>query len=323
MSAAGQTLGLSSPRVLIPFALVTIIWGSTWLVIKDQLGPVPAQWSIAYRFLIAAVAMGLYALSRGASFKVGRNGHLLAIAFAIPQFTLNFNFVYAAEAHVTSGLVAVVFALLLVPNSLFAWAFLGQKPSARFAVGSLIAVAGVALLFIQEMRSNPGNANEVLIGIALTIGGILCASISNVLQGTGPLRARPIPSMLAIGMAYASLANIAVAYAVSGPPVLEYRLGYFLGVAYLGLFGSAAAFAMYFAVIRAIGPGKAAYSSLLVPVLAMALSTIFEGYHWSMLAVAGGVLALVGLLVALRSARAAPSQASKSGPAPHQPAPTD
>ncbi|HLL59597.1 MAG TPA: DMT family transporter, partial [Allosphingosinicella sp.] len=105
------------PRVFIPFIIITLIWGSTWIVIRDQLGPVPPTWSVTYRYIIACAAMFAYALFKKVPLRVGREGHLLALAFGIPQFFLNFNFVYAAEQYITSGIVAVVFALLLVQNS--------------------------------------------------------------------------------------------------------------------------------------------------------------------------------------------------------------
>ena len=310
MSPASQP-GFSSPRVLIPFLLVTLIWGSTWLVIKDQLGPVPAEWSVTYRFAVATAAMFIYARMTGASFKVGRRGHLLALAFGLPQFLLNFNFVYAAEEHVTSGLVAVMYAMLLVPNSLLAWAFLGHKPTRRFAIGSLITVAGTSLLFVQEMRSNPASNEAVLLGIGLSVGGVLSASVANVLQATKAVKAHPIASLLTLGMLYGTIADAVFAWVTTGPPVIETRVSYLAGTLYLGLLGSALAFTLYFAVIRAVGPGKAAYSGLLVPMIAMALSTLFEDYHWSALAVAGGLLALTGLFIALRSARPGPAQATE------------
>ncbi|HEY0412560.1 MAG TPA: DMT family transporter [Allosphingosinicella sp.] len=290
-------------RVLLPFLLVTAIWGSTWLVIRDQIGIVPPTWSVTYRFAIAAAAMFAYAAATGASLRIGREGHLLALTFGIPQFVLNFNFVYAAEHYVTSGLVAVVFALLLVPNSALARLFLRHPMSGRFLIGSGIAIAGVALLFLQELRASAAHPGEVLIGIGLTLLGVLSASASNVLQGTQRLRRRPIASMLAWGMTYGVAANAIVAYALYGPPIFEARIGYWVGLCYLGLLASALAFTVYFGLIRAIGPGRAAYSNVLVPIIAMGLSTAFEGYHWSKPAVAGGILALAGLVIALRSRR--------------------
>jgi drug/metabolite transporter (DMT)-like permease len=289
------------PRILVPFLLITLIWSSTWIVIKDQLGAVPPAWSVTYRFVIAAAAMFAWARASGASLRLGRRGQIFAALFGVPQFCLNFNFVYAAEHHVTSGLVATVFALLMVPNSALAWLFLKQKVGWAFVLGSAIASAGVALLFVQEMRASPVPPEQVALGIGLTLLGVLSASIANILQASRRLAAWPLASLLAWGMVYGVIANALLAWSVAGPPVVEARPVYWLGLVYLGLFASALAFPLYFAVMRAVGPGKAAYSSVLVPILAMVLSTLFEGYRWSTLAVAGGVLALAGLLIALRS----------------------
>ena len=293
------------PRILIPFLLITLIWSSTWIVIKDQLGAVPPTWSVTYRFVVAAAAMFVWAAASGASLRIGRRGHLLAALFGIPQFCLNFNFVYAAEHHVTSGLVATVFALLMVPNSALAWLFLKQRVTWSFVAGSAVACVGVALLFVQEIRANPTSADEVLLGIGLTLLGVLSASAANILQAGRGVATMPLASLLAWGMVYGIVANALLAWAAAGPPVIEARPAYWLGLVYLGLFASALAFPLYFAVMRAVGPGKAAYSSVLVPILAMVLSTLFEGYRWSTLALAGGALALVGLVIALRSRAAA------------------
>jgi drug/metabolite transporter (DMT)-like permease len=291
------------PRVLLPFLLITLIWGSTWIVITDQLGTVPPAWSVAYRFAIAAAAMFAYARWTGASLRIGREGHLLAFLFGIPQFFLNYNLVYAAELYVTSGLVAVVFALLIVPNSLFAWLFLKQRMTGGFLLGSAVALAGVALLFLQEFRSSGAAPVNVFAGLGLTCVAVLAASVSNVMQASERLRRRPVAAMLAWGMFYGALADSAVAWLIYGPPTGEARFGYWLSLLYLAFAASALAFAYYFRIIRIIGPARAAYSSVLIPILAMALSTAFEHYRWSPLAAAGGVLTLLGLILALRAKR--------------------
>jgi len=166
------------PRVFIPFIIITLIWGSTWIVIRDQLGPVPPTWSVAYRYIIACAAMFAYALFKKVPLRVGREGHLLALAFGIPQFFLNFNFVYAAEQYITSGIVAVVFALLLVPNSALAWLFLKHKITVRFVIGSAVAMAGVLLLFLNELKHSSASSEHVLIGIGLTLLGVGSAAFS-------------------------------------------------------------------------------------------------------------------------------------------------
>src|SRR5947209_15572091 len=117
--------------------------------------------------------MFVYARWSGASLRIGREGHLLALLFGIPQFCLNYNLVYAAELYVTSGLVAVIFALLIVPNSLLAWLFLKQRVAVGFLAGSAVALAGVALLFVQEFRASSAPATSVLAGIGLTLLAVL------------------------------------------------------------------------------------------------------------------------------------------------------
>jgi drug/metabolite transporter (DMT)-like permease len=295
--------------ILVPFALITLIWGSTWLVIRDQIATVPPTWSVTYRFIVAGAAMFAWAAWRGESLRIGRQGHLLALAFGIPQFFINFNFVYWAEHYVTSGLVAVVFAMLLVPNSAFARIFLKQPVTGRFALGSAVAMAGVALLFANEMRQSPAGPGDVLLGIGLTVVGVLGASAANIIQASETMRVRPVAAMLAWGMFYGVLANAAVAWVLFGAPTAEARFGYWFGLVYLGLFASALAFTLYFEIIRRIGPAKAAYSSVVVPIIAMALSTVFEDYRWSTLAAAGGALALLGLVIALRARRGPPAAA--------------
>lgn len=291
------------PRILFPFVLITMIWGSTWLVITGQLGTVPPAWSITYRFAIGAAVMFVYAAFTVRAIRLDREGHLWAAALGIPQFCLNFNCVYLAERHVTSGLVAVVFALLLVPNTFLSRIFLKHRFSARFFLGSLIAVAGVALLFIQALRSTQLGATEVTIGIGLTLLGVVSASIGNVIQAADRLRSRSIPVILAWAMAYAALANLLIAWIFYGPPVFDQRMYYVAGLFYLGVIASAVTFPLYFRIIQTIGPGRAAYTSLLIPIIAMTLSTIFEGYAWSLLAALGGILALAGLFIALRARR--------------------
>jgi drug/metabolite transporter (DMT)-like permease len=289
--------------VTLPFIVFTAIWGTTWIVIRDQLGTVPAQWSITYRFLIAGAAMALVARLKGEKLSLGGRAIGAAAMLGFLQFVINFNAVYLAEHHITSGLVATVFALLLIPNSLLAWAFLGQKPSARFGWSSLFAVAGIALLFAHELREHPGRVDAILIGMGLTLGGMLAASAATVFQARDEVKHHPLFALLAWAMGLGALMDGVLALLFAGPPVLETRPGYWAGLFYLAIFASALAFSLYLSVVRKIGPGKAAYSSVLVPIIAMGLSTWLEGYRWTPLAVTGAVLALGGMVGALSRSR--------------------
>ncbi len=288
-----------SPRVLIPFLAVSIIWGSTWIVIKDQIAVVPASWSVTYRFLIGGITMLIVALLTKVPIRLDRRGLQFVTLLGLAQFCLNFNFVYRAEHYITSGLVAIVFALLFVPNALISRLFLGLKFSRSFLVGSLVAVTGIGNLFLNEARGDLSDQRATLTGICFTLMGVLSASSANVMLASNRAKAMPMAAILGWAMMIGAALDGVLAWLTSGPPTIEWRTGYFAGLAYLGIIASALAFSLYFRTIRDIGPAKAGYSSVLVPVLAMALSTSLEGYRWTTLSIAGSGIAFAGMLIAL------------------------
>ena len=290
-------------EVAVPFAIFTAIWGSTWIVIRDQLGTVPPQWSVAYRFIIATIAMALVAKWRGEKLALGRAALLPALFLGFAQFCINFNAVYLAERHITSGVVATIFALLLIPSTLLAWAFLGHRPTGRFLWSSLVAIAGIALLFVHEFQQHAAQAGEITTGIGLTLCGMVGAAAANVCQARDEVRRFPLYSMLAWSMAVGAIFDASFAFVMSGAPVLDARPGYWIGVLYLALPASVLTFSLYYPVVRKIGPAKAAYSSVLVPIIAMAFSTALEGYRWTPLAISGAILALGGMVGALSRPR--------------------
>ena len=291
--------------VVLPFIVFTAIWGSTWIVIRGQLGTVPPQWSVTYRFIIAAFAMAAVAAWKGESLRIGGKGVFAALFLGITQFCINFDAVYLAEQHITSGVVATVFALLLIPSSLLAWAFLGQRPSARFAWSSLVAVSGVMLLFAHEVREHSASARAVAAGIGLTFFGMLGASAANVMQARPEIRRFPLFAMLAWSMAAGAVVDGIIAAAMTGLPVLDTSPMYWAGLLYLSLAASVLNFSLYYPVIRRIGPAKTAYSSVVVPIIAMGFSTWLEDYRWTPVALAGALLSLGGMAGALSGRRIA------------------
>jgi drug/metabolite transporter (DMT)-like permease len=298
-----QPPGSTFRSVTLPFIIFTAIWGSTWIVIRGQLGAVPPQWSVTYRFVIGTAAMCLIALVRRDGLKLPVSGIVAAIVLGFTQFCVNFNAVYLAERHITSGVVATVFALLLIPSSLLGWAFLDHKPTRRFFWSSLVAVAGIVLLFLHELHEHPAAARSILAGIGLTLVGMIAAAVANVWQARPEVRRFPLFTMLAWAMAFGTLIDAILALAIAGPPVIDHRPVYWAGLFYLALAASVLTFSLYYPVVRRIGPAKAAYSSVIVPIIAMGLSTAFEGYRWTPTTIAGAVLALGGMVGALSRER--------------------
>ena len=291
---------LLRPRIAIPFVLVALIWGSTWYVITGQIDAVPPSWSVAYRFALATPAMFALGLVMRQPMRMSTAGHALALLIGLTQFCGNFNFVYRAELHLTSGVVAVMFGMLMVPNALFAWWWLGQKVTPRFFLGSLVATAGIALLLVDEARAARLEGN-VLLGVALALGGLLSASIANVVQAGATGRAQPMVTLLAFAMLYGTAFDVGIAWLTAGPPVFPASTAFWAGTAWLAFAGSVVTFPLYYGIVRTIGAGRAAYNGVLVIFVAMLISTLIEGYEWSPLAIAGATLGTFGMIVALRA----------------------
>jgi drug/metabolite transporter (DMT)-like permease len=227
-------------------------------------------------------------------------GHLLALTIGLTQFCLNFNLVYRAEIHLTSGIVAVLFGLLMLPNAVLGRIFLDQQVTPRFVAGGLVGLAGIAALLVNEAHNAP-LGGDVALGVAFCAIAILSASCANIAIATRLAQGVPVVVLLTWAMAWGTLADAALAWSVAGAPVFPASPRYWGGVAYLGLIGSVLAFPLYYTLVRKLGAGRAAYNGVVVPVVAMALSTLFEGYRWSPLALIGGVLALGGMVIALRA----------------------
>jgi drug/metabolite transporter (DMT)-like permease len=289
-----------SPKVLIPFMLTGTIWGSTWFVITGQIADVPAAWGVFYRFMVATPALFALAVVMGQRLRLNRPEHLLALGVGIAQFSGNFLFVYHAESHITSGIVAVMFALLMVPNAVFAKVFIGEKVAGGFVGGSMVAIMGVVMLLVHEWNAAPLGGN-VGLGIVLAVGGMLAASIANVVQANPTGRGVPMVSFLAWAMLYGTAFDLAYALATEGPPTIPAAWQFWAGTAYLAIIGSVVTFPLHYNLVREIGAGRTAYNGIVTVCVAMLLSTLFEGFVWDALSAGGMALALIGMGLALRS----------------------
>jgi drug/metabolite transporter (DMT)-like permease len=291
---------LLSPRIAVPFLLISLIWGSTWLVIADQIAVAPPLWSVVWRFAPACLAAFVLALITGKSLIMAGKAHALAFALGLFQFCGNYALVYHSELHLTSGIVAVLVSLLIVPNAILGRWLLGEPITRGFIVGSLVAIAGIGLLLVNEAQT-ARLGRDVPLGVLLALGSMLAASIASVIQAGETGRSVPMASLLAWSMFYGTGIDVALAWASEGPPVIPTSASFWAGALYLAIIGSVVTFTVYWHLVRELGAGRAAYQGVLSVIIAMALSTVFEDYRWSTLAVAGAVLALIGLVIALRA----------------------
>jgi drug/metabolite transporter (DMT)-like permease len=295
-----QTPGLVGPVAL--FAITTAIWGSTWLGIKFQLGVVPPQASVVYRFAIAAAVLALACVARGRSLAFAPRTHVWLAAQGMTFFGLNYVAVYVAESYVTSGLVAVAFSTISFMTPIGARLAFGTPIAARTSIGAALGVAGVALLFLPELRTDKTGGDPAL-GIAYAFAATAIATVGNLVSIRLQRDRVPLFTGTAWGMAYGA-ATAAVAATIAGTAwTFDLRWPYVASLVYLALFGSIVAFVAYFLLLRQVGAAPASFLGVSTPVVAMLLSTLFEGYQWTWVAAIGVALAVGGIVLALGGKR--------------------
>ncbi len=280
------------------YTITILIWGSTWLGIKFQLGTVDPALSVAYRFALAALILFGWCLVRRLPLRFSRGEHFFIAMQGIFLFSVNYLLFYLAELQITSGLAAVVFSTIVVMNLLNGRLILGTPIELRVLLGGALGMVGLVLLFWPEMAA-VNFSGPVVVGILLSFAATYLASLGNIVSARNQRRKLPVVQTNAIGMAYGSLCMVLVVIVTGTPLTIDLTAPYLISLAYLALFGSVIAFGCYLSLVGRIGPGRAAYATLLFPVVALALSTIWENYQWSLPAVSGVLLILCGNYLAL------------------------
>ena len=278
------------------FSIATLIWGSTWLAITFQLGSVAAEASVVYRFALAALMLAAWCLATGRSLRFPAAQHAWLASQGALLFGLNYLCVYWAEQHIASGLVAVLFSLIVFLNLVGVRVFFATPVNRRTALGAALGVAGVTLLFWRELA---GMQTDALRGILFGLAATVFASGGNLLAVRNQRRGIPLLPGVAWGMTYGTLTIAIVAALNDIVWTFDPRPGYVLSLLYLAAFGSVIAFAAYLTLLGKIGAARAGYVGVAVPVVALLLSTVFERYQWTLPALAGAALCIAGNVLVL------------------------
>ena len=281
------------------FYLSTVlIWGSTWLAIKYQLGSVAPIWSIAYRFALASFILLIWCLVTRRPMRFSMKEHLYMALQGILLFAVNYYFFYLAEIRITSGLAAVVFSTIVVMNLVNGRIFLGTPMDARVLVGGILGLFGLSLLFWPEMAA-VNFSGPILSGLLLSFAATYLASLGNILSARNQSNHLPVLQTNTFGMAYGTCCMVLLGSLTGTPVSIAGTAPYLLSLVYLAFFGSVIAFGCYLTLIGRIGAGRAAYATLLFPIVALLLSTIWENYHWTLFGMFGMGLILFGNYLAL------------------------
>ena len=291
------------------YSLTALIWGSTWLAITFQLGKVDPEISVVYRFALASGILIAYSAIRRLKMRFTLREHGFIALQGLTLFSINYVLVYIAELHLASGYVAIVFSLIVVFNVLFGALFLRDPVRPRVLIGGAIGILGLILVFLPSLDGLVLSGGQGL-GMMLALGGTIVASIGNMVSARNQRHKIPIVQANAYGMGYGALITLVVALMRGSQVSFEASPGYVLSLLYLAIFGTVIAFGSYLTILGRIGPDRAGYIAIIFPIVALLLSTLFEGLTWEPITLLGAGLVIVGNIIAMaRRRRALPEEA--------------
>jgi drug/metabolite transporter (DMT)-like permease len=268
------------------YAATVLIWGTTWIAITYQLGPAAPTTSVMLRFALASGILFLWCALRRIPVRLTARQHGRAAAQGACLFGVNLLLMYLAERSIPSGVVSVLFTLIMPMNIVGSRMLFGTPISMRTKIGAALGLAGVALVFWPEFREIH-SLGASLTGLACALLGTASASAGNLMWARNQREGMPIVQTNAFGMAYGA-ATVGLVGLIFGQSFhVTWSGPYALSLVYLAVFGSVLAFGAYLTLIGRIGAGRAAYTGVLFPLVALAISTIWEHYHWTPSALVG------------------------------------
>jgi len=298
------------------YLITVLIWGSTWLAIKFQLGVVSPELSVAYRFTLAALLLFTFSAARRLPLRFNWRQHAFMALQGFLLFSFNYYMVYLAETYLTSGLVAILFSMLTISNVLFGAIFLRAPVRARVVIGSITGILGMVLIFGPELVSFD-LSNGSSLGVILGVVSVISASLGNIVSARNQCQGLPVIQTNAYGMAYGTVIMLILAIFTGAPLTIDFSPSYVISLLYLALFGSVIAFGSYLTLLGRIGADRAAYVTVLFPIIALILSTLFEVMSWSLAQFSGVALVLIGNVIVLikisNRRKAAPSPEKHEG----------
>lgn len=280
------------------FIVCSLIWGSTWIALTFQVNETAVMFSVAVRFALAAIIIGAWSLLTGKSLSVPFAHHKLLIVAGVFLYTLDYSFLYAAQQHMISALLAVLSSAVIYFNVALRRIVLGKPLRAEVIIGATIGLVGITLIFAPEFKHMQTQAS-IVFGLLFATGSFFSASVGNVLSEKILEQKITVTQMNFWAMTYGVMVTFCVVFFSSDDIVIPTNINYYYALLYLAVFGSVFAFAAYMKLLQNIGSDKAAYVVLVYPIVALLISTVFEGYSWSLFSILGVLVVLFGNAIAM------------------------
>ena len=284
------------PFEVLLYSMVVFGWSTSWLPLKYQLGVVAPEVSLLWRFVIAATVMFVISIYLRQSLMFNWRTHLRLALLGLCIFSTNFAFFYHGGKGVASGLLAVVFSSASLVNVLMTAVLGRSRPRIAHLLAAMVGLTGVVCLFWPELQLS----NTALTSLALCLIGTLFFCTGNMVSAACQKRGIPVFASASWGMLYGACYLALFSFISNHEFIIEPTAKYVLGLVWLALVSSVMTFAAYFSLIGRIGPSRAGYATVIFPVFALLISTVFETYTWSSLAFIGLGLVICGNVIMLR-----------------------
>jgi len=287
---------------IVLFILNTVIWGTTWLAIKYQVEFVSPLWSVIYRFGLAAVLLLGYCVITRRNLVYNRATHLVMVLQGLFFFCLNYVLYYIGSVYLISGLVALIGACTIFFNILNSRLFFKMSIVPRVVMGACLGLLGLIMVFgaeIWKMYQHSLNFQGLKIGVLCCVLGALTASLGSMAAVQLNRMHVPMLQGAAISMVYGTFFTLLLALVMHSPPHFSLSLKYLISLLYLVVFGTIIAFGCYLTLLNTVGPAQAAYISIITPVIALLISTLFEDFHWTTATYVGMAFILLGNVLVL------------------------
>ncbi len=282
----------------ILFIITLFCWSPTWYIIKFQLGYVDPLVSVFYRFLAASIIIFIYLFIKKKNLIFSLNHHVWFLFFGICLYSLNYVFFYLSNTYLISAFPAVVFSTVVIMNILGEMLYFKKKPSLKTLVGAVIGMMGIAIIFNDEIL-NFSLTNGTHVGLFLALLGTFCASTGNMVYQRTLNNNFPLTQTLAYAMLYGSLVTLLITQVNSKELLFEYSFSYIVSLAYLSIVGSIFAFIFYLKLLEKVGAGRAGYVGVVMPVIALVISTVFENLKWQIDLIIGLPILIAGAILVI------------------------
>jgi len=285
-------------RNFILFLSTLACWAPTWYLIKFQFGVVDPLISIFYRFLFASIILFIILIFNKKKLFFSINDHFWFLIFGITLFSLNYIFFYLANTYLISGIVTIAFSSILIMNILGEKIYFGISSSKQTWFAAALGLLGIFVIFQNELITFRWN-DSVHLGIALSFIATFWASTGNMLHQRNFNNKIPFFASFAYGMLYGSLFTLVIAKFRGAELVFDYSTSYIFSLLYLITFGSILGFYLYLSLLDRIGSARAGYIGVIMPIVALTISTIFEGLEWNQNLIFGLPILILGCVLIL------------------------